>query len=352
MTGPEPRGEVSLLGITTLLLRQRRTIAVCVFLGGAIASAIGLLRDRTYTASASFLPGSKRDNLSQLQGLAAQFGLQQLVGAGGGEASPDLYVALLTSKEVLGAVVDSGIRVGDRTVYPADYFEVKAPTPGARRERTIERLRRSIGSNADSRTGIVHLSVRLESSPLAGATARRLLELLNDFNLRTRQSQARAERVFIEQRLKAVTADLRAAENELQAFYQRNRDYRNSPSLMFQQDRLQRTVSLHQQVATTLAQAAEQSRIDEVRDTPVISVIEPPRDPAEPDRRRLLVRGIVGVILGGLIGLVLAVSREFIGQSRAGSGDEYADFLRLRREALADLRRPWRLLRADGRRDG
>jgi len=57
------------------------------------------------------------------------------------------------------------------------------------------------------------------------------------------------------------------------------------------------------------------------------------------------VRGIVGVILGGLVGLVVALAREFMGHSRAASGDEYADFVRLRRDALDDLRRPWRVFR-------
>ncbi|HKT61223.1 MAG TPA: Wzz/FepE/Etk N-terminal domain-containing protein [Gemmatimonadales bacterium] len=345
---PEHTGEVSLIGIAAMLLRQRRAIALCVVLGGALALAVGLLRPRTYTATAAFLPGGETDRFSALQGLAAQFNLQQLIG-GSSQATPDFYVALLTSRDILGAVVDSGVEVKGKRVFLADYLKVNAPTPAIRRERAIERLERTIGANADTRTGMVNLSVKLKSSPLAGATARRLLDLLNEFNLRTRQSQARAERLFVESRLREVNADLRAAEDELQAFFQQNRDYRNSPALAFQQERLQRVVSLRQQVATTLAQAYEQSRIDEVRDTPVISVIEPPADPAEPDRRRLLVRIIVGVILGGLIGLLAAAALEFMGQSRAEGGDEFADFVRLRREALSDLRRPWRILGIRGR---
>ena len=341
----ERTGEVSLLGIGALLLRQRRAIALCVVLGGALGVAMGLLRERTYTATAAFLPGGENEGLSKLQGLAAQLNFQQFLG-GGGEASPDLYVALLTSREVLGAIADSGVEVSGRRALPADFLRVQAPGPAVRRERTIDRLRRQVGAHVDAKTGLVHFSVRLESSSLAGATARRLLELLNEFNLRTRQSQARAERVFVEHRLREVDHELREAENDLQAFLQRNRDTRNSAALLFQQERLQRVVSLRQQMAATLAGAYEQSRIDEVRDTPVISVIEPPVNPAEPDRRRLLVRGIVGVILGGLIGLLVALVREFMGRNRVEGGDEYADFMRVRSEALEDLRRPWRLFRS------
>ena len=343
----EPTGEVSLLGIGALLLRQRRAIALCVVLGGVLGVAVGLLRERTYTATAAFLPGSEKEGLSRLQGLAAQLNFTQFMGSGG-EASPDFYVALITSREVLGAIADSGVQAGGRRAYPADFLEVTAPRPDARRERTVDRLRRKVGAHVDAKTGLVHFSVQLRSSALAGATAQRLLELLNEFNLRTRQSQARAERVFVEHRLREVSQELRQAEDQLQSFLQRNRETRNSPALLFQQERLQRAVMLRQQMATTLAEAYEQSRIDEVRDTPVISVIEPPLIPAEPDRRRLIVRGIVGVLLGGLVGLVAALVREFAGRRRAEGGDEYADFLRVRRETLDDLRRPWRLLRWGG----
>src|SRR3712207_7894583 len=53
--------------------------------------------------------------------------------------------------------------------------------------------------------------------------------------------------------------------------YQRNRDYRNSPELTFQQERLSREVSRVQQLYGRLSEAYEQAKIEEVRDTPVRS---------------------------------------------------------------------------------
>jgi len=90
----------------------------------------------------------------------------------------------------------------------------------------------------------------------------------------TRQSQAAAERGFTEERMAEAQEELRAAENELQRFLQNNRQFQNSPELVFQHDRLQRRVAMRQQVYTSLVQSYEQARIDEVPNTPVITVVE------------------------------------------------------------------------------
>jgi uncharacterized protein involved in exopolysaccharide biosynthesis len=92
----------------------------------------------------------------------------------------------------------------------------------------------------------------------------------------------------------------RQAEDELQAFLQRNRDFRSSPQLSFAYDRLADNVSLRQQLYTAVAQAYEQARIEEVRDTPVITVVEAPMLPARPDPRPFF-RAIAATVLLALV---------------------------------------------------
>ena len=126
------------------------------------------------------------------------------------------------------------------------------------------------------KTGVVELEVTAGNPGLAQEINQRLIDLVNEFNLRTRQSQAANERAFTERRLEEVRQELRATEDGLQSFLQRNRDYTNSPALTFQVERLQREVSMRQEVFTTLAQEFQQAKIEEVRDTPVITVVEAP----------------------------------------------------------------------------
>jgi uncharacterized protein involved in exopolysaccharide biosynthesis len=89
--------------------------------------------------------------------------------------------------------------------------------------------------------------------------------------------------------------ELREVEDRLERFHKQNRVVQ-SPELVFQRDRLSREVGMRQQVYGTMVQAFEQARIDEVRDTPVISrVLEPtlPDRPSGPGPVRLAAYGLV-----------------------------------------------------------
>src|SRR2546428_650042 len=109
-------------------------------------------------------------------------------------------------------------------------------------------------------------------SALSGLASELGLALVNTFNLERRQSRAAQEKRFVETRRTEARDELQVAEDRLKSFLERNRDYRNSPQLVFDQERLAREVALRQQLLTSLSQAYEQARIDEVRDTPVITV--------------------------------------------------------------------------------
>jgi uncharacterized protein involved in exopolysaccharide biosynthesis len=343
-------GELSLVGIAVVLLRRRRTIALVTLLAVTLAVTSGLLARRTYTASAALMPQSADARLSRLAGLAAQFGVPTL-GSQGGQ-SPDFYASLLTSRQLLGAVADSPLTVpagaGTRRASLADLLLIGNEAPEIRRERAIDALRERVGAVADAKTGMVEVTARMPDPALSQQVVQRMIELLNEFNLRTRQSQARAERVFVEGRLQEVEAELRQAENRLQTFLQRNRDYSNAPQLRFEHDRLQQDVQMRRQVRTGLVQSYEQSRIDEVRDTPVITLVTEVTRPVEPDPRRLVTRAVVGMLLGGMLGVLLGFIREFA-RGRRESGDAtFQDLIALRRQTWEDVKRPWRLLRPAG----
>src|SRR5438876_484305 len=88
--------------------------------------------------------------------------------------------------------------------------------------------------------------------------------------------QASQERRFLGERLDTARAELRRAEGALEKFLQRNRSYPNSPTLLFEHDRLQREAGLRQDVYSMLTQAYEQARMQAVRNTPSISLIDHP----------------------------------------------------------------------------
>ena len=323
--GGVPDDEISLWEVLSVLLRRRRVIILSTLGLGALAVAFALLRAASFTTAASFRPQGSEAPQSQLVALASQFGMA--IG-GGDELSPAFYEELLTSREILLTAAESGYDVDGSSVRLPDLLEIREETADLRSNEVVEWLRESALSVRTGRaTGIVTFAVTTDWPALSFQIADRLLAEVSRFNLETRQSQAASERAFIEGRVENARDDLQAAEDELQQFLQANRQFENSPELRFQYERLQRNVSLQQQVYTTLVQSFEQARIAEVRDTPVLTVLQPPFMPPGPDERQLTLFLALGLALGGMGGIVLAFVVEAFTRP-AGNDPAREDFRR------------------------
>jgi uncharacterized protein involved in exopolysaccharide biosynthesis len=338
----------SLLRLVNVVLRHRRIVVGLPILLATIVCSYTLLTSRTWTASASFAPSeSQAAQMGQLAGIAAQFGFNIPMAASG--ESPEFYVALLRSGEIRRSAVRSAYRRVDQTQPDTTWitgdlvelFEIRGRSEHGRLEGAVEQLGRRMSVGTSPETGMVRLSVQTKWPELSVQVAERLLGLVNEFNLQTRQSQANAEREFVTLRLVEARAELAVAEDSMQAFLQSNRRIEDSPHLGFDRDRLQRVVTLRQEVVISLAQALEQAKIEEVRNTPVITIVEEPYPPARPDRRRLIMKGLVSLALGLFLGIVVAFVVEFMTASRDRDPERYAEFRQLAADSKRDVRGLW-----------
>jgi uncharacterized protein involved in exopolysaccharide biosynthesis len=126
-------------------------------------------------------------------------------------------------------------------------------------------------------------------------------------------------------RLTEAEAELRSAEAELQTFLEGNRLFRDSPHLNFEYERLERQVTIKQEVFIMLRRSYEDARIQEVNDTPVLTVIDravPPREKSWP-RRRLTV--VVVFLFGGVIGGSIALTREYFEGAERRQAEVYEE---------------------------
>ena len=335
--------DVSFLGVVNVVLRHRAMIGLFALIMAAVAATYALTRPVTYTSVASFMPQART---STGTGLAAQLGVV-LPGTDLSE-SPQFYVDLLRSSEILGRAVDSTYQIpsatGSARIDLVALYGGKGESLPLRRDRAIAKLSDRLGTAVSSRTNVVTLKVAAYDPNLAQAIShddrpRRRLQSPST------ETRARAERRFSEERLQAVRGELRVAEDRLQYFMQSNRDYRSAPALYLQGQRLESDVTLLRQVVITLQQATEQAKIDEVRDTPTITVIESPSSPVRRDGRGTPKALILGGLLGLVIGIALAFVRELLTRPEVRQTTEYEEFIKLRREMRADVRHPLRALR-------
>ena len=340
ISAPVYRNEVSVLDLVNLMLRNRRLLVGLPAITSVLVVVGIILMPRTYTASASLLPQSTAASSSRISSLAAQFGLN--VPGADPSQSPAFYASLLQSREVLEPVVQDRFRLvvrGDSISETLiDLLKARGRTAGARLESAVDKLEERLTVSVDRQTGLVEFNVRTQSPELSYQIVKRMLAQVTAFNIGRLQSQAAAERAFVEQQAERAQGQLRQAENELKDFLLHNRMYANDPQLAFEYDRLQRTVSMRQELFTSLTQSVDQARIDEMRDTPPMAVVESPRIPARPDSRGLVLGAMLGLLLGALVGIVLAVLRDFMRRSVNVVSASSREFAVLRSEALADFR--------------
>ena len=169
----------------------------------------------------------------------------------------------------------------------------------------IKKLRSALSVDVDLRTGIVRFAVEARTPELALAVAETTLAALNDANIALRKQRASAERTFTSQRTADARLALAAAESTLATFNQRNRNVQTSPTLQLEQSRLQRNVDMAQQLFVQLRLQEEQAALQELRNTPSISIIDPPVLPV----KRSFPKRSLAAAAGLLIGLAVAFVR-------------------------------------------
>ncbi len=341
----DERYEISVLTLVNTLLRQRRLIARITLALVIVVGALSLSSKRTYTATTSITTQTGRSSAgSSLLGLAAQFGVS--IPTGDAAQSPAYYAQILKSRQIFAAVARADVPypAGESATHgPLQNLVAGATADTARRlSQTLIWLGQHVHTDVEARTGIITIGATATSPALVYAIVNHMLAELARFNLRVRESQAGAERAFTGRRLEEAKDSLRLAQANLQDFMQHNRNFRSSPELSFTYDRLQAEVGFRQTLTTSLAQAYEQAKIEEVRDTPVFTVTDPPMMPVDGDPRGTVMK-LVMALLGGLVlGSIVALIRNF-NADRVNEFDESVEFQRLRRETFSDMIRPWRI---------
>lgn len=369
----EEREELSVVQLINILLRHRWKILGLPLLFASVAVVATILWPQSYTSEASIVPQAESGvsgQLSEFSGVASQLGISVPTGQAG--KSPQFYADLLTSRRLLEEAVTSrymrdlvagGDFSGDgadstgrgggappmsdspRGITLVQLYEIEAPTPRIAVSRAVDRLKKSVSVSTATETGVVTLSVTTRWPAVSKQVGTTLIDLVNDFNNRVRQSQASAEAEFVQERLQEARQELRVAEDSLENFLQRNVGWQQSPELRFQHDRLQRRVNLKQQVYTSLATRYEEARISEVKSTPVVTTVTRPQLPARSDSGHLPIKAVVGLVLGGVVGVGWAFGAEFTASVRQEDEEDYRTFLSLKKDAAEDVRKVGRRLR-------
>jgi len=336
--------EAPVLELLNVLLRRWQLVAGVPLVATALVVIVSFIIPATYTATTVFVPEARTQSRlpSNLATLAGQFGLP--LGAEPSQ-SPRFYADVVRSRELLERLLTSEFpdpRTGAGTPASAPLLRilrVRGRDYADSLHRGVKKLNNLIAVSVDNQTSIIRLSVDARSPELAAAAANRLVQYLNEFNAKTRQSQARERRNFVEERVSAAGEELRQGEEAVKTFYERNHFWQQAPELVFEEGRLRRQVTVSQQVYLTLRQEYESARIEEVNDTPVFTIIDPAVPPQERSQPERSLWAVLALALSTMISVSWAFGAGYLERARRDAEPEYREFLGLLGRARRELAR-------------
>ena len=315
---PLPVEEFSIVELRRGVLRRWRWLILAPIAAAAVGALAAFAWPKTWTATTTFVPESALGtNTTSL--LGALGGISSLLGdAGGGAAalsrlkegpSTEFFADVLTSQDLLTTTlraqfVDPESPGQKRPLL--ELIDVNASTPERRFGNALRKMKRMVEVTISRRSAIISLKVTLSDPALSATVANFMLLQLNKFNLERRQRSSTEQRRFAEVRLTTAQQELDDAARARQNFLDSNRNYYESPRLLASFDALDRNVRIKEGVLVGLTKTFEESRVAEVRDTPLLTVVDAATPPDRPLQRPLLWGGVAAG-LGLLLGLISAV---------------------------------------------
>lgn len=343
-----PGEQTSLLELAGIIVRRWPVVLGVPVAIAAVTAGISLIVPATYTAVTTFVPeqapeGRLSSGLGSLAGLAGQFG----VALGGSPTeSPRFYATVAESRELLERVLLAHY-ADPRSTAAADsatllrLLGVGGHDFADSLHRGVKKLSKRISVRADQYTNIVTVSVDSRYPKLAASVASNIVQYLNDFNTQQRQSQARHRREFVEGRVASTEQELHDAEDQLKTFYQHNRSWQQAPALVFEEGRLRRQLDVQQEVYLTLRREYETARIDEVNNTPVMTLIDAPVPPSEKAKPKRLLLTFMMWFLGGIGSVSWVLVSEFAKRMRRDRDVGYEAFSTALAQTKGDVIRLW-----------
>ncbi len=331
---------ISLSDILLVLAKQLKLLIITpLVLGFLTALYVLFISQPVYVSSAKIMSSGGGSSTSQLQGLAAQFGVA--VPGGGGENAQWVYPEIVKSRTLAKSVLK---RKFDTEKYGPQKSLLQILTYGDEEPTVSIDTLEIHGANAligmieiESQGSFYNLSVSTFEPQFAADLCAVLIEELDRHQREYKTEKVKETRLFIEGRIIDIQKELESAEENLKVFRDRNRQIGQSPALLLEQQRLTRETSVLTGVFTTLKQQLEMTKIEEVKESTLIQVLDPPIAPFHRDspNRRLSV--LLSLILGFGLAVIVAFVKEYASNSDDDEKGKLREITELIKSNIAEL---------------
>jgi uncharacterized protein involved in exopolysaccharide biosynthesis len=300
------------------ILKKRLKLLIWVTLSTTTLAAIYvfLLAQPVYTATAKLVPTGDDNSISNIQGLASQFGFSLPLQSGSSIAFADIYPEIVKSRKLTGILLDRKFNTRkygqNQTLLTILARQNRLEKYGAdeRFKRAGKILQEDINISKARLTSIITLEVGAFEPDLSAALANAIISESDKLQRQFKTHQVAEKRSFIEGRIKDGKVELETAQEGLKKFRERNRQVQYSPALMLEEERLTTETEVQKGIFITLKQQYELAKIEEVEEGTTVQVLDEPVAPYEKSSPKVFLTLFLAMFIGLSSVIFIAIGME------------------------------------------
>ena len=169
---------------------------------------------------------------------------------------------------------------------------------------------------------IYNLEISSIDPNLSAQIATAVIEELNKHQKTYNNERSSKTLDFIRGRLASTKINLELAEESLKDFRASNRNIYDSPHLIMQQERMLRDLAVMTGVYTALHQQFESAKIDNIKETDYVVLLDDPNVPSYPVRPKKKIIVILSILFGFGLSIIVVLLKEKIIKSKVQNKDK------------------------------
>ncbi len=315
-------------GWIRFLWHRRKNIIVYGVGIAALSVGIALITPKKYMTTASILPTKPASPVSSMLAQLGSFGLN--LGGASTTSMAYYYPKIIDSQWVLRRTLETPFRGStvEQILYddPKGWASLKPNELELARQKLVFKLRQALMIGVDESTSMTTVQILSKDSELDAFIINTVLKNLETYFQQSFRTEAKNKLDMIEIRIDQVSDSLHLAENALTDFRERNQSI-TSPNLQMKLSRLQRDVTINQEVFLELKKQEELTKLEVLGSTPVVNVLDEAiikMVPNAPSRKVIA----ISIFIGGMVLLSLVL--------RGIEQHWYTEIRRYFRDLLAD----------------
>lgn len=310
---------ISIMDIILILSKHIKAIIIIPTCVSIIAIIYVLFFAKPlYTATAEILPiGSGESSMSNLKGLAAQFGVSFPQKQETNIYAPELYPTIIKSRILANELL---VRKFDTNEFGYQKQLLQILTYGNKKQGVgvdtlmiygYRVLKGMIDVKQDIKTSVISINVSAPEPQLAADLAMAIIEELDKFQQTNKKNILNEKIIFVQDRIVNVKNELENAENELKYFRESNRQMGSSAALLLNQERMTRVIEVQENIFIMLKQQFEMMKIEEIGLYSMFQILEAPESPLRRSKPEKIQIVILFGILGMLTGFIFSFTKEY-----------------------------------------